>query len=80
VPAVLIRQLEAIRRLATRLPPACSQALSDQANAIREAASAVIALDRRDLETSWRRARAALDAVPGHSGGDLEHAAPGITP
>jgi len=33
-PAVLIRQLEAIRRLAPRLPYACRQTLSDQADAI----------------------------------------------
>ena len=77
-PAVLIRQLDAIRRLAPRLPDACGEALSDQADTIREAASTAIALDRRDLEASWRRARAALDALSGHTGD--EHAAPRITP
>jgi uncharacterized membrane protein len=39
-PAVLIRQLDAIRRLAPRLPDACRQKLSEQADAIRESASA----------------------------------------
>ncbi len=64
-PAVLIRQLDAIRRLAPRLPAACRQALSDQADAIRDTASALVALDRRDLEAAWRRAHTALDALPG---------------
>jgi uncharacterized membrane protein len=54
-PAALIRQLEAICRLAPRLPEACRQALSDQADAIQEAASALVALDRRDLEAAWQR-------------------------
>jgi uncharacterized membrane protein len=62
-PAVLIRQLEAIHRLAPRLPEACCQALSDQADAILESASAVVALDRRDLEAAWRRAHTALDEL-----------------
>ena len=48
-PAVLIRQLEAIRRLAPRLPDACHRELSDQADAILETASALVAIDRRDL-------------------------------
>jgi uncharacterized membrane protein len=60
-PAVLIRQLEAIRRLAPRLPDACRQVLSQQADAIRECATALVALDRRDLDAAWRRARTALD-------------------
>ncbi len=63
-PAVLIRQLEAIRRLAPRLPDACRQALSDQADAILETAGALVALDRRNLEAAWQNARAALGAVP----------------
>ena len=61
-PAVLIRQLEAIRRLAPRLPAACNQALVDQADAILECASAMVALDRRDLEAAWHRTHAALEA------------------
>jgi uncharacterized membrane protein len=63
-PAVLIRQLEAIRRLAARLPHACCQVLSEEADAIRESATALVALDRRDLDAAWRLARTALDALP----------------
>jgi uncharacterized membrane protein len=63
-PAVLIRQLEVICRLAPRLPDACRQALSDQADAILETASALVALDRRDLDTAWHRAHTALEALP----------------
>ena len=68
-PAVLIRQLEAIRRLAARLPDACRQTLSEQADAIRESANAPVTLDRRDVDAAWRRARAALDALPPFSSG-----------
>src|SRR5258707_7538567 len=63
-PAVLIRQLDAIRRLAPRLPKACRQGLSDQADAILETASALVVLDRRDLEEAWNRANTALGALP----------------
>jgi uncharacterized membrane protein len=63
-PAVLIRQLDAIRRLAPRLPDVCREALSDQADAILDAASALVALDRRDLEAAWHRAHTALAALP----------------
>jgi len=63
-PAVLIRQLEAIRRLAPRLPDVCRQALSDQADAILETASALVALDRRDLDAAWHQAHNALEALP----------------
>jgi uncharacterized membrane protein len=62
-PAVLIRQLDAIGRLAPRLPDACRQELSEQADAIRESASALVALDRRDLDAAWRRGRTTLDAL-----------------
>jgi uncharacterized membrane protein len=62
-PAVLIHQLDAIRRLAPRLPDACRQALLDQADAILETASALVALDRRDLDAAWQRAHAALEAL-----------------
>ena len=62
-PAVLIRQLEAIRRLASRLPASCRQVLSEEADAIRESAPTWVALDRGDLEAAWHRARAALDAL-----------------
>jgi uncharacterized membrane protein len=64
-PAVLIRQLDAIRRLAPRLSDTCRQVLSEQADAIREAAPALVALDRRDLDAAWHRARTALDAPAG---------------
>ncbi|MBZ5728557.1 MAG: DUF2254 domain-containing protein [Acidobacteriia bacterium] len=62
-PAVLIRQLDAIRRLALRLPDGCRQVLSEQADAIRESAAALVALDRRDLDAAWQRARTVLDAL-----------------
>lgn len=62
-PAVLIRQLEAIRRLAPRLPDACRQALSDQADAILETANALVALDRRDLDAAWHRSHTDLVAA-----------------
>jgi len=63
-PAVLIRQLDAIRRLAPRLSEVCRQALAEQADAIRESAPGLAALDRRDLDAAWHRARTALDALP----------------
>jgi len=59
-PAVLIRQLEAIRRLAPRMSAAARRVLAEQADAIRETASALVALDRRDLEAAYERASAAL--------------------
>jgi uncharacterized membrane protein len=62
-PAVLIRQLEAIRRLAPRLPNACRQTLSEEADAILETGSGLVAIDRRDLEAAYRRARATLDEL-----------------
>jgi uncharacterized membrane protein len=62
-PAVLIRQLEAIRRLAPRLPNACRQTLSDEADAILETRSALVSVDRRDLEAAHYRARATLDEL-----------------
>jgi len=61
-PAVLIRQLESIRRLAPRLPEACRQGLSDQADAILETGSGLVVLDRRNLEAAWHRASTALGA------------------
>jgi uncharacterized membrane protein len=66
-PAVLIRQLEAIRRLARRLPSACRQTLSEEADAILETGSGLVAVDRRDLEAAHRRARTTLDEMF-HSG------------
>jgi uncharacterized membrane protein len=62
-PAVLIRQLDAIRRLAPRLPDACHQELSGQADAILESATALVKIDRRDLDAAWHRAKTALETV-----------------
>jgi uncharacterized membrane protein len=62
-PAVLIRQLDAIRKLAGRLPEPCRQVLSEQAEAILEAGSGLVNLDRRDLELAHRQARATLEAL-----------------
>ncbi len=64
-PAVLIRQLDAVRRLAPRLPQACRQVLSEEADAILDTGNALISLDRRDLESAYQSARSALDAVQG---------------
>jgi len=61
-PAVLIRQLDVIRRIAPRMPAAARTALGDQAEAIRECASQLVALDRRDIEAAWQRAQAAAAA------------------
>ena len=41
-PAVLIRQLDVIRRLAPRMPATVHQALLDQADAVRETASGLV--------------------------------------
>jgi len=62
-PAVLIWQLESIRRLTPRLPEACREALSEQVDAILESASALVALDRRNVEAAWHRAHTALGAL-----------------
>jgi uncharacterized membrane protein len=63
-PAVLIRQLEAIRRVAPRMPDAARRALAEQSEAIRDTATGLVALDRRDLEAAHERARAALIDSP----------------
>jgi uncharacterized membrane protein len=57
-PVVLVRQLEVIRRVGPRMPDAARRALAEQAEAIRETATALVALDRRDLEAAYERARA----------------------
>jgi uncharacterized membrane protein len=62
-PAVLIRQLDVIGRLAPRMSVAARTALADQAEAIRDTATSLVALDRRDLEAALDRARAALAAA-----------------
>jgi len=58
-PAVLIRQLDIIRRIAPRVPAGAKQVLADQIDAIRETAT-LVALDRRDLDAASDRARAAV--------------------
>jgi uncharacterized membrane protein len=63
-PAVLIRQLDVIRRLAPRMPEAGKRALADQADAIREIAHGLVALDHADLERTYELARAAIDRAP----------------
>jgi hypothetical protein len=70
-PAVMIRQLDAIRRLAPRLPGACCQTLSDEADAILETAGALVALDRRDLDAAWQRAHTALEGLSRPSSGSV---------
>jgi len=68
-PAVLIRQLESICRLAPRLPEAGRKELSDQADAILETGTALVAHDRRNLEAAWQRANTALAALSRPSNG-----------
>jgi len=52
----LIRQLETIRRLRPRMSEAAGRELSEQADAVRETASGLVGLDRRDLEAAYARA------------------------
>ena len=59
-PAVMIRQLEVIARIAPQMPDAARRALAEQADAIRETATGFVALDRRDLERVHARAREAV--------------------
>jgi len=59
-PAVLIRQLEVIRRLAARMPHTARRALLEQAEAIREMGTGILPPDRRDLNAAYDRARAVL--------------------
>jgi uncharacterized membrane protein len=60
-PAVLIRQLDVIRRLGPRMPDAARRTFVEQAEAIRDTATGLVALDSRDVETAYERARAALN-------------------
>jgi uncharacterized membrane protein len=62
-PAVLIRQLEVIRRIGPRMPDAARLVLAEESEAIRDTATALVALDRRDLEAAYERARATLTAI-----------------
>ena len=59
-PAVLIRQLDVIRRLAPRMSEAARRALAEQAEAIRDTATGLVALDRRDLDAAYEKAHAAF--------------------
>jgi uncharacterized membrane protein len=64
-PAVLIRILDSIRRIAPRMPTeAARQELMAQADAVWEAASTkiLVNLDRDDIEAAWRRIRRAEEA------------------
>ncbi len=63
-PAVLIRILDAIRRIGPRMPTeAARQALLAQADAVREAASTRIQvrLDREDIEAAWCKIHPAVE-------------------
>jgi uncharacterized membrane protein len=62
-PAVLIRQLEMIRRLVPRVSAAAVHALADQADAVRDTATGLVALDRLDLEAAYQRAREAIGTL-----------------
>ena len=62
-PAVLIRQLDVIRRLVPRMSESARRALAEQADAIRDTATGLVALDRRDLDAAYSRARAALQTI-----------------
>jgi uncharacterized membrane protein len=64
-PAVLIRMLDVIRRIAPRMPTdAAREALRAEADAIREASvsKVLMQLDRKDVEAAWQRAADALPA------------------
>ena len=58
-PAVLIRQLDVIRRIAPRIPAPARHALAVQIDAICETAT-IVQLDRHDLDAAAERARGAV--------------------
>jgi uncharacterized membrane protein len=62
-PAVLIRVLDTIRRIAPRMLESERKILGEHADAIREAAAArvLVKMDRDDVEAAWERARPVLD-------------------
>jgi uncharacterized membrane protein len=61
-PAVLIHQLDVIRRLAPRMPAPAKLMLAEEAKAIRDTEiSGMVAFDRGDIERALARAREALD-------------------
>ena len=75
-PAVLIRMLDTIGRIAPAMPSeAAREALHAEADAIRETAEAKVAiqLDRRDVESAWRRA---TDAVKPNGSGERRASVP----
>ena len=45
------------------MPDASRRALAEQAEAIRDTATALVALDRRDLDAAYECARAALNDI-----------------
>jgi len=59
-PAVLIRQLDVIRRLGPRMSEAARRALAEQVDAIRDTATGLVPLDRRDLDAAYERARSGV--------------------
>jgi uncharacterized membrane protein len=59
-PAVLVRQLDMIRRLAPRMSETARRALAEQLDAIRDTATGLVPLDRRDLDAAYERARGAV--------------------
>ena len=59
-PAVLIRQLHVIGRIAPRMPEPARRALAEQAEAILESSGGLVALDRRDLGAAYERVRAVV--------------------
>jgi uncharacterized membrane protein len=63
-PAVLIRMLDTIRRIAPLMPAAAHEALRAEADAIQEAAKArvLVQLDRSDVEAAWHTATAVVRA------------------
>jgi uncharacterized membrane protein len=71
-PAVLIRMLDTIQRIAPRMLENERSVLRDHADAIREAATAKVLakMDRDDVEAAWQRARPALEpaGVAGSAG------------
>ena len=64
-PAVLIRILETIRRIAPRMPEeGPRRALRDEADAVWEAVASgqvLVGLDRKDVEAAWQRAQTATE-------------------
>jgi hypothetical protein len=51
-----------ITQVASRLPAACRQVLSNEADAILEIVT-LVPLDRRDLDAAWNRAHRSLEAL-----------------